>query len=195
MIANIASASDVELITAVSQDRSQRALEELYRRHRPILRSVISRVMNTETDCDDALQDTFVQVWNQAAAYSPDKGRPLGWLITLARRRAVDRVRQMCAYQNATKRYETAFEQSQPLVRDMFIVDRQVCQNELKQQIRTQLEKLPEAQREVVKLTFFQGLSHREIAARLLLPLGTIKTRIELGIRKLGRSLVLEPAA
>jgi RNA polymerase sigma-70 factor (ECF subfamily) len=77
----------------------------------------------------------------------------------------------------------------------MFTVDREVCQNELQQQIREHLQKLPDAQREAVRLTFFQGLSQREIAARLSVPLGTVKTRIELGMRKLGRSLTCDKAA
>src|SRR5215213_8070286 len=89
----LASASDVDLITAVAQERSQQALEELYRRYRSMLRSVINRVMNTDADCDDVLQDVFIQVWNQAESYSSEKGHLLGWLITLARRRALDRVR------------------------------------------------------------------------------------------------------
>src|SRR6476659_11125439 len=97
------SPSDVDLITAVSQDRSQQALEELYRRYRAMLRSVINRVMNSDSDCDDVLQDVLIQVWNQAGSYSAEKGHLLGWLITLARRRALDRVRQMCAYKHATE--------------------------------------------------------------------------------------------
>src|SRR4051794_35427984 len=119
----LATATDVELITAVSKERSQEALEELYRRHRPMLRSVISRVMNSDTDADDVLQDVFIQVWNQADSYSSEKGHLLGWLITLARRRALDRVRQMCAYKNATDRYEKAVEPSKPDIYETSIVD------------------------------------------------------------------------
>jgi RNA polymerase sigma-70 factor (ECF subfamily) len=187
--------SDLELITAVSKDRSQRALEQLYRRHRDLLRSVISRVMSNDSDADDVLQDVFIQVWNQAGSYSEEKGHLLGWLITLARRRALDRVRQMCAYKRATDRYETTFDRAKPQVSELYIVEREVCQNELKQQIENHMRNLPEAQRQAVNLTFFQGLTQREIAARLSIPLGTIKTRLELGMRKLGRSLVCERAA
>jgi RNA polymerase sigma-70 factor (ECF subfamily) len=188
-------ASDVELITAVSEDRSQRALEELYRRYRSMLRSVINRVMNSDADADDVLQDVFIQVWNQAQSYSPEKGHLLGWLITMARRRALDRVRQMCAYKNATDRYEKAVEPTKPSFYETSTVDREVWKNELQERMDKLMHKLPEAQRQAVRLTFFQGLSQREIAAHLSVPLGTIKTRIELGMRKLGRSFVASQAA
>jgi RNA polymerase sigma-70 factor (ECF subfamily) len=188
-------ATDVELISAVSQFRSQKALEVLYRRHRPLLQNIIGRVMNSDSDCDDVLQDVFIQVWNQADAYSPEKGHLLGWLITLARRRALDRVRQMCAYKNATDRYEKSVEPPRTNVHEPSMVDREVWKNELHQRINVLMHKLPEAQQQAVRLTFFQGLSQREIAAHLSVPLGTIKTRIELGMRKLGRSLIAEQAA
>ena len=191
----LVSASDVDLITAISQDRSQEALEELYRRYRSMLRSVINRVMNTDSDADDVLQDVFIQVWNQASAYSPTKGHLLGWLITMARRRALDRVRQMCAYRNATDRYEKSIEPVKPGFQESSIVDREVWKHELQQRMNQLIHKLPEAQRQAVRLTFFQGLSQREIAAYLSVPLGTIKTRIELGMRKLGRSLTGQAAA
>jgi RNA polymerase sigma-70 factor (ECF subfamily) len=191
----ITGASDVELITAVSEDRSQRALEELYRRYRSMLRSVINRVMNSDADADDVLQDVFIQVWNQAQSYSSEKGHLLGWLITMARRRALDRVRQMCAYKNATDRYEKAVEPTKPGFYETSIVDREVWKNELQERMDKLMHKLPEAQRQAVRLTFFQGLSQREIAAHLSVPLGTIKTRIELGMRKLGRSFVAGQAA
>jgi RNA polymerase sigma-70 factor (ECF subfamily) len=192
---SLSNTPDVELITAVAQERSAKALEELYRRYRPLLSSVINRVMNNHAEADEVLQDVFIQVWDIAGSYSSEKGHLLGWLITIARRRALDHVRQMCSYKNATDRYEKSVEPERPCTGEMFTVDREVCQNELQQQIREHLQKLPDAQREAVRLTFFQGLSQREIAARLSVPLGTVKTRIELGMRKLGRSLICDKAA
>lgn len=190
----ITSASDVELVEAVSRDRSQNALEELYRRHRPVLRSVIHRVMNSDADTDDVLQDVYIQLWNQAGSYSAKKGQLLGWLITVARRRALDRVRQNCAYRNATDRYEKTMAKPEMLQQEASSVDREVWKHELRDRMSGLLQKLPEAQRDAVRLTYYQGLSQREIAARLAVPLGTIKTRIELGMRKLGRSLMWEAA-
>jgi RNA polymerase sigma-70 factor (ECF subfamily) len=190
-----ASASDNELISAVANDRSAKALETLYRRHRPMLRSVIARVLNTDSDADDVLQKVLIQVWHHAESYSADKGNLLGWLITLARRRSVDHVRKVCAYRTVTERYEKQCEPTKPNFTDTFIVDREVYQNELQQQMTAVMNKLPEAQREAIGLTYYQGLSQREISSRLSVPLGTIKTRIELGMRKLGRTWVSEQAA
>lgn len=191
----LARSTDLELITAVAKERSQAALEALYDRYRPVLRSVIHRVLSADGEVDDVLQKVLIQIWHQAETYSAEKGNLLGWLVTLTRRRSVDHVRKLCAYKNATDRYETACEPSRQIFTDMFSVNRQVYQNELQQQVKVLMQKLPEAQREAVGLTYFQGLSQREIATRLSVPLGTIKTRIELGMRKLGRSLVSELAA
>jgi RNA polymerase sigma-70 factor (ECF subfamily) len=192
---SLAHACDLELITAVAKDRSEEALEALYDRYRSMLRTVIRRVLCADTDLDDVLQKVLVQIWHQADSYSAEKGNLLGWLVTLARRRSVDHIRKLCAYKNATDRYETACEPSKQNFTEMFSVNREVCQHELQQQVAALMHRLPEAQRQAVGLTYFQGLSQREIAARLSVPLGTIKTRIDLGMRKLGRSLVPERAA
>jgi RNA polymerase sigma-70 factor (ECF subfamily) len=188
-------ASDVDLITAVAKDRSQDALETLYDRYRPVLRSVIHRVLYADSDVDDVLQQVLIQIWHQAEMYSPEKGHLLSWLVTLARRRSLDHIRRLCAYKNATDRYETACGPSKQIFTEMFSVNREVCQNELQQQVKVLMHRLPEAQRQAIGLTFFQGLTQREIATRLSVPLGTIKTRIELGMHKLGRSLASEHVA
>jgi RNA polymerase sigma-70 factor (ECF subfamily) len=104
-------------------------------------------------------------------------------------------VRQNCAYKNATDRYEKSVSTPQNGFQESSTVDREVWKNELRQRMSQLMHKLPEAQRNAVRLTYYQGLSQREIAAHLSVPLGTIKTRIELGMRKLGRSLVACEAA
>jgi RNA polymerase sigma-70 factor (ECF subfamily) len=187
--------ADTELMSAVARERSSKALDVLYRRHRPLLRSVISRVMNGENDADDVMQDVFMQVWEQAGNYSEDKGQVLGWLITLARRRALDQVRRNCSYKSATDRFELTVEAMTTERRESFDVQRAVAQNEVSQTIRTHLQLLPEPQREAVSMVFLEGLTQRELARRLSAPLGTVKTRIELGLKKLGRSLAPQRAA
>ena len=189
----LSDASDVALITAVAAERSGAALEEMHRRFTPMLRSVIMRVVSSTADADEVLQDVFIQVWHQADHYSSEKGHLLGWLITVARRRALDHVRKACAYRNATDRYEKVVREPEGSANSC--VDEEVQQNELKSQMEHCLRLLPPPQREAVDLTFYKGLSQREIAARLSVPLGTVKTRIELGLRKLGRSLLATKAA
>ena len=190
-----ADASDVELMTAVAKKRSQEAFAVLHGRYRFLLRSVIHRVLSTDADADDVLQKVLIQIWHNAGEFSSEKGNLLGWLITIARRRSLDHVRKQCAYRSATDRYEKQAEPWNPRSIEICTVDQQVSQNELKRQVQAVMHKLPEAQREAVGLTYFQGLSQREIATRLSVPLGTIKTRIELGMRKLGRSWLSERAA
>ncbi|TLD72230.1 sigma-70 family RNA polymerase sigma factor [Phragmitibacter flavus] len=180
---------DESLIEAVVEDQSEAALTSLYRRYRHVLRSVIIRVMRDEADADDVLQDVFLQVWNRAESYTPEKGRLLGWLIVVARRRALDRLRQKCAYNRARDRFE--FEYRIPVVEQSpnCGVDQQLCEDDLRNLLGNLLQRLPPHQEQVVQMTYFKGMSQRQIAAALELPLGTVKTRIELGMRKLANSL------
>ena len=182
--------TDAELMAEVANNRSAKALETLYRRHRQVLRSVIMRVLDNDADGEEVLQDVFVQLWQQASSFSSEKGQLLGWLIIVARRRALDRVRRKLAYQAATTRFEKTVPadsaEHQPSA-----VDREIRQHELDKLI----QELPPAQGLAVKLTFFDGLSQREIASHLSVPLGTIKTRIELGVKKLSRMMEFAEAA
>jgi RNA polymerase sigma-70 factor (ECF subfamily) len=185
---------DEDLMDLITDQQSQKALEELYRRHRHVLRGVVTRVIGVDADADDVLQDVFIQVWKQAATFSAKKGQLLGWLITIARRRALDRVRQVSSYQKATNRYEAAFKPEAGQTADS-VVDREVRQHELTSLLNRLIAELPKEQSQAVELTFFKGLSQREIAAQLSLPLGTVKTRIELAVKKLGRSYLCQEAA
>lgn len=191
---NISLISDSELLTEIAA-LSEHALAVLLARYNPVLRTVIHRVINNKADVDEVLQDVYLCVWNQAKTYSEMKGKPLGWLITIARRRSIDHVRQRTAYQRAT----TRFEESLPHLEDghhaSSIVDNEVWNHELRALIDSHLQRLPAHQCEIVNLTFFKGLSQREISARLSLPLGTVKTRYELGIKKLSRSRLLQCVA
>ncbi len=171
------------------------ALEALYTRHTPLLRSIIQQVLNNHAEVDEVLQDLFLFVWRHAAAYSIEKGQPLGWLVTIARRRALDRVRMRSAYQRATERFEATCRQSGQTPPTSWVVDEDVRQHELRKLVDLSLRLLPPHQREAVALAFLKGLSQREIAAKLSLPLGTVKTRVELGVRKLGRCSLLQHAA
>jgi RNA polymerase sigma-70 factor (ECF subfamily) len=185
---------DAELVAEIVI-QSEWALEELYRRYNSMLRSVIRRIMNNDAEIDDVIQDVFIHVWNHAADFSPEKGQLLGWLITIARRRSLDRVRQRSAYQRATTRFEVSCAQPLHGNAESCIVDKQVQQNELQSMLRVFIGNLPPLQGEVVHLTLFKGMSQREIANRLSLPLGTVKTRIELGMRKLKRCPLFQQAA
>ncbi len=160
------------------------SMEALYARYSGILKGVVMRVVNDDAEAEDLLQEVFMQVWGRAESYSPEKGKPIGWLITLARRRAIDRLRQRRAYRRATDRFES--ECKVPVQREERPgFDCPLLHEDVRSLLANLIDALPTLQREAIRLTFYDGLSQREIAATTRIPLGTIKTRIELGMRKL----------
>ena len=170
------------------------ALRELYQRYGKILRAVAVRVLHDESDAEDVLQETLCQVWCRAECYRAEKGRPIGWLITLARRRAIDRLRQRSAYRKATERFEIELKHPGRGAEFNHPVEREAFRDELRELLRRLISRLPPAQQQVVVMAFFQGLSQREIAHIANLPLGTVKTRLELGLRKLANVLTASRA-
>jgi RNA polymerase sigma-70 factor (ECF subfamily) len=125
-----------------------------------------------------------MEVWRLASRYSAEKGKALGWIITLSRRRAIDRLRREQAYFRVEERYQKATEQ-QPSAWTQYDGGEEVEFSDLKKMLLSIIKGLPDAQRVAVELSFFEGLSQREIAVRTCVPLGTIKTRLELGLRKI----------
>ena len=178
----LAEASDETLMKEIT-NRHQTALSELYQRYGKTLKSVITRVVHEEMEADDVLQEIFLQIWKEAGHYSPKAGRPLGWVVTLARRRAIDRLRRRQAYCRAKDRFEAQIEQ--PGARSTSQMSDDLIRSDLRRFLERQLSGLPRYQREVIQLSFFEGRSHREISHLTKTPLGTVKTRLELGMRKL----------
>jgi len=191
---SFAQLSDAELMTQIVH-RSEHALEVLYSRHVALLRSVATRVLSDHAEVDDTLQDVLLHLWNRTSDYSSEKGQPLGWLVTITRRRALDRVRRRTAYQGLTQRYQQKSKHDIAGRGRSCEVDRDVQQTELRLLVDKGLEELPPAQREAVAMAYLKQMSQREISVRLRLPLGTVKTRIELGMKKLGRCAVIHQAA
>jgi RNA polymerase sigma-70 factor (ECF subfamily) len=181
----VSSAPDEALMKAVSRRRYD-ALAELYDRYGKRLRATIDGVVHEETEADDVLQEIFIQIWKEAGRYSPKAGKPLGWMVTIARRRAIDRLRRRQAYSRVRERYQKRVIQQAPTPReadDVFVL------NDLRHFLKQCMRVLPRLQREALELAFFKGLSHREIAAATHAPLGTVKTRLELGLQKLTHTL------
>jgi RNA polymerase sigma-70 factor (ECF subfamily) len=181
-----AAVSDEVLMKDISRRRHD-ALAQLYGRHSKRLRATVDGVVHEQAEADDVLQETFLQVWEEAGRYSPKAGKPLGWMVTIARRRAIDRLRRRQAYCRARDRYEKRTVQDSQTPRqdaaEGFIL------NDLRHFLKKSLRALPRLQREAVELAFFKGLSHREIAIATRAPLGTVKTRLELGLQKLTHAL------
>jgi RNA polymerase sigma-70 factor (ECF subfamily) len=171
------------------KDGDESALAALYRRHMALLRTIICRVVNNDTDTDDLIQEVFCEVWRQAVHYSEEKGKALGWLVTLARRRAIDKLRKKQAYQRAEERLYAETSRT-PSQHEQHGVEDDAAASDRAEILQRVICTLPEPQQEALKFAFYKGMSQREIAAHTGIPLGTIKTRLELAVRKVRTAIL-----
>ena len=118
------------------------ALERLHKRYRVVLKSIIMQVLHDETEADDVLQEVFLQVWNRAPSYSSGKGKLMSWLCTLARRRAIDRLRQHSAYRRATDRYEVSCKHFDKGIDESHSVEREAFRDDLRSLLHQHLDTL-----------------------------------------------------
>lgn len=177
-----AEASDDQLMKAVV-NREGDALESIYKRYESLLRTVILGVIRDESEVDDVLHDVLLQVWEQGHRYNPNEKGLRGLLVTLARRRAFDRLRRRAAYRRATESLKT--DTDNPLTFETSANSSEVEIHDLSLLLNRVISELPAAQQEVIDLAFFKGMSQREIAAKRQISLGTVKTRLHLAQRKL----------
>ena len=175
--------SDLDLMQAIQAEDAD-ALSQLYDRYNGILKALILRVVHNEAEADDLLQEIFMEIWNQAKNFSAQKGKPLGWMVTLARRRAIDGLRKKQAYARAEERLQNETEQ-QPDAYVHNATAEEIMLGDTRVLIRKVINRLPPAQQQAIDLAFFRGMSQREIAAKTNTPLGTVKTRLELGLKKI----------
>lgn len=161
-----------------------KALEELYDRHTPMLYALVLRIVGRAADAEEVLQDAWVQVWKRAATWNRERGTVVAWLLTLARSRAIDRIRSVAA----RRRAETTVPPPDPPVhRDEPAAD--AAQSQRQRRVSSALATLNPRQREVLELGYFGGLSQSEIASRLGAPLGSVKSWTRQGLMRL-RELV-----
>ncbi|MBX5478621.1 MAG: sigma-70 family RNA polymerase sigma factor [Pyrinomonas methylaliphatogenes] len=170
--------SDAELVRAIAQG-DERALAAFYDRYASILFGLLLRILNDRSEAEDVLQEVFLQVWQEAERFDGARGRPFTWLVTIARSRAIDRVRA----RNSRDRKEMQASRSSWSETDE--ITQQLSRTEEREIVRRALAEIPEEQRDVLLLAYFEGLSQSEIATRTGAPLGTIKTRMRAGLRRL----------
>jgi len=163
----------------------QHALAELYDRHARLVFSLAVRILRERADAEDVVQDVFAQVWSQAGRYDPGRGAVAAWMLTLARSRAIDRLRARRARPESAADSGAADSLADPAA----MQDLDLLAAEQVERLRRALDQLPEPQRVALDLAYYEGLTHAEIAARLAEPLGTIKTRIRQAVIKLRESL------
>jgi RNA polymerase sigma-70 factor (ECF subfamily) len=166
------------------------AFAELFDRLSSCILGVLVRLLRQRTLAEEVLQETFLQAWMQAGDYRPELGTPRGWLLLIARSRGLDCLRR----EGSRCRREETVAVREPRVLPAAGTER-LETLELQAQVRHGLDLLPAAQRACLELAYDQDLSHPEIARRLDMPLGSVKSRVRLGMRKLGILLEPEPAA
>jgi RNA polymerase sigma-70 factor (ECF subfamily) len=178
-------ADELQLVERL-RAQDQTALDTLYERYSKIVYAIALRIIGQAADAEDVVVDSFWQVWQQAAAYDASRGQLRTWIVTIARSRALDRLRVL---------------RRSPLAdaEEVDVAGREVAADDdpeqsawLSQQssiVRAALASLPREQRQALELAYYHGLSQSEVAERLGEPLGTIKTRIRLGMMKLREQL------
>ena len=173
---------DVRLLQRIAE-RDSRSFQELYRKYSGLLFSAISNVLNDHHDAEDVMQEVLVQIWNKAHLYEQRKGKPLTWLTTMARNRAIDRIRAKQRRSRLNDEFEVENKNVQP---EFETSGRDILQDKERDTIlRGAVAKLTDDQKEAIHLAYFSGLTQAEVAERLSEPLGTVKARIRRGVNRL----------
>jgi RNA polymerase sigma-70 factor (ECF subfamily) len=181
-IADLAATASADRLAVERMARGDHdGLAELYDRHGRLVYSLALRIMRDQGEAEDVVQEVFTQVWQQASRYRESRGNVIAWMLTLARSRAIDRLRRRAS------RPQDAGEAAavSDIADSAAPVDQQLAWAGRAAQIRSALDELPLLQRIAIELAFYEGLTHHEVAERLELPLGTIKTRIRQGLLNL----------
>lgn len=181
-VLNDPKSSDQALLERVAGKDAQ-ALADLYDRYAPVALALAGRILGDRSEAEDVLQVVFTRVWTEAGRYDPSKGSPTSWLLSWVRNGAIDRLRRREALQRAAlhsvghapARAEEAHGHDSSA--------------EERERLQKAVASLPADQRQVIELAYFEGLSQTQIAQRLGEPLGTVKTRVRLGMSKLRQAL------
>jgi RNA polymerase sigma-70 factor (ECF subfamily) len=164
-------------------DGDYEALRDLYRRYGRIVYGLTYRLTKDAQLAEEATQDTFSTLWRRAGSYDPDRAKVTTWLFVIARNRAIELVRSRTRVPEPHESVEVAGEADDPA--DLLLLADDA------ERIALAMAELTESQLQVIRLAYFDGLSHSEIAERLDLPLGTVKSRIRLGLDRLRALLEL----
>ncbi|MEM0895453.1 MAG: sigma-70 family RNA polymerase sigma factor [Verrucomicrobiota bacterium] len=159
------------------------AFRHLHDRFKGVIYMTIYKVLNDHQDTEDVMQEVFAQIWQKAKLFDNQRGKPLTWCTTMARNRAIDRIRSKQRRARLRDALEEENKKEEPITsRDSLD---EVTANETNGIVRSAVMELSDEQREAIELAYFAGLTQHEVADRLGEPLGTIKARIRRGITKL----------
>ncbi len=173
------------LLIAQTAQGDQAALATLYDSTSPQVFGFVLKILNNREAAEEVTLDVYTQVWRQAHTYDRTRGTPGAWLMTLARTRAIDRFRAGAAERGRIESLDAA----QLFASDEETPEQNVAGQERRRYVQQALNTLTPEQRQAIALAYFYGLSQSEIAEKLELPLGTVKTRMRLGMIKLRDAL------
>jgi RNA polymerase sigma-70 factor, ECF subfamily len=173
-------APDAALLQRIVQ-RDESALAALYDRYAGMLSAVLNRILRDTQAAEEILQDIFYQLWRTAARFDPARGSLPGWLVVIARNRAISRLRKHNPADGA--------EIGENRVVVPVNLETAVAQKQLLARVKQALDALPQQQRAVLELAYFEGMTHSEIARHTGDPLGTVKTRLRTAVETLKKNL------
>lgn len=173
-------AADVTLIERIVR-RDTSAVAELYDQHSTLLYGLILRILKDRGEAGEVLQEVFISIWTRAESYNVSLGTVVGWLVRIARNRAIDRLRARTIRDRALEQY--------PLPPPPETPETGAARSERQRAVIQALAVLPDEQRTLIEQAYFHGLTHGELATRFGLPLGTVKTRIRTAMTSLRQHL------
>lgn len=179
--------TDPDLVQQIA-GRDESALGELFDRYSGLLLALSRRIVTDDSDAEEILQEVFLQVWNQAERYDRARSSVSTWLVLITRSRSIDRLRS----RQVKDRTLTALKKENTEIHTSPEGMSSVLLDQRRQRLRQELKELPTEQRQVLELAFFKGMTQSEIAGSTGIPLGTVKTRTLLAMKKLRRALQAE---
>lgn len=171
--------NSIQLLQRIANG-DREAFPQLYDRYAPLVFTFATRLLRVRSDAEDLLQEVFLQVWRQAQSYQQDRGSPEAWIIMITRSRAIDKLRSL-----RRRDESTVPSQDSSQLDGRTTPEGGTAASEARLTVDSALSRLPESQRIVIELAYFDGLTQSEIAARVGEPLGTVKTRLRVGLRRL----------
>ena len=169
-----------EDLMSLMEGGDEEAFAALYDRHSRAAYSLSYRMMGDRQAAEDLTQDAFLKVWRSAGGYRSDRGSVRTWILSIAHNRGIDQIRSSASRRRTQDRVEQSAPRSQPS--EAFA---ETWRNRQREQIREALSTLPEEQLKILELAYFSGYTHVEISNLMDLPLGTVKGRMRLGLKKI----------
>lgn len=161
-----------------------KALEELYDLYKSLLFGMIVSIVKKREEAEDLLQEVFMKIWEKAYTFDEERGNVYSWIVTLTRNKAIDRIRSK-GYKTQKKASKSVDEPEFSLEGDKFDPLETTIFSDRAELVKQALEEIPDKQRQVIEVAYYDGMTQSEISEHLDIPLGTVKTRTRQGLIKL----------